>query len=146
MGWEEEERKDGRIKRIYQTKQLVASGFPKGNGVYHAQQDMNYRETHDEFCERTGAYSGFIHEWRPPYNYLMTDESGTRFSIKCATGAGWQIFEHVAYDYDNYKQQKIYHARCFASTPGPDYITQELLCAKWSTSNEVLDCAKIDAV
>ena len=133
--WETEEAADPRIKLIYQTRKIAVSGFPRGNGIYVSRYDMNYRESHEEFCKRTGRSSenGFLNIWRPPSEFTMADDNtGQRFTIKTYGAGKWSIAEHVVYSYDELKKQDIYHAKEFAwSIVGGRYITRAVLHAKW---------------
>ena len=148
--WEQEEAADPRIKRIYKTRKIIVQGFPKGNGVYYSGFDMNYRESHSDFCERTGRSpnSGFLYNWRPPGEFRMTDDiTGKRFSIKTNGGGTWSISEHVVYDHDSVKDVDVYRADTFARLyAGGTYMCHHVLNGKWLDRNGELEGAVISAV
>jgi hypothetical protein len=148
--WEAEEAADMRIKQIYQTRKIMASGFPRGNGIYYSGFDMNYRESHADFCERTGRSpnTGFLYIWRPPSEFKMTDDNtGQRFTIKTNGGGKWSIVEHVVYDHDDFKNEDIYHAKEFARLiVAGNYITRAVLDGEWQDCDGVVLDATISVV
>ena len=148
--WETEEAADPRIKRIYQTRKIAVSGFPRGNGIYVSRYEMNYRESHEEFCKRTGnsPENGFYNVWRPPSEFTMTDDNtGQRFTIKTCGAGKWSIAEHVVYSYDDFKKEDIYRAKEFAwLIVSRSYITRDVLNGEWCDCDGALPGAVISEV